>query len=62
MKWTSDSSLPNGLSLSSAGLLHGTVKATKVVPGTYDLSLQVTQTSKHVHLEDVAFLSLQLVS
>lgn len=34
--------LPKGLKLTKAGLLHGTVSARNVVPGTYTISVQVT--------------------
>ncbi len=42
IKWSALSGLPKGLKLSKAGLLSGTVSAKKVVPGTYTLSIQVT--------------------
>jgi uncharacterized repeat protein (TIGR01451 family) len=42
IKWKADAGLPKGLKLSAAGLLHGTVLAKNVVPGTYTLSIQVT--------------------
>ena len=42
IKWKADAGLPKGLKLSKDGLLHGTVSAKNVVPGTYTISVQVT--------------------
>ncbi len=62
LKWGAESGLPKGLKLSASGLLHGTVSAKKVVPGTYDLTIQVTQSNRGNPLKDIAFISLQVVS
>ncbi|MGB7051076.1 MAG: hypothetical protein WBG41_05860 [Acidimicrobiales bacterium] len=42
IKWAALSGLPKGLKLTKPGVLSGTVSAKKVVPGTYTLSIQVT--------------------
>ena len=42
--WAAVSSLPKGLTLSAGGLLHGTVLSTKVSPGIYPVTIQVTST------------------
>ena len=44
-KWTAVAGLPKGLTLSTSGLLSGTVKAKKVVPGNYTLTIQ----AKEIH-------------
>jgi uncharacterized repeat protein (TIGR01451 family) len=60
-RWAAESGLPKGLSLSAKGVLHGTVKATKVVPGTYTITVQVTDHSKPKH-KDAGFFSLTIRS
>ena len=40
------------------GVLSGTVKSKKVVPGTYTLTIQVKETHKGSTVEDAKFLSL----
>ena len=48
-KWSAQSGLPKGLKLkASTGVLSGTVKS-KVVPGTYTLTIEVKETHKWAH-------------
>jgi uncharacterized repeat protein (TIGR01451 family) len=60
-KWAAVSGLPKGLKLSAKGVLSGTVQAKKVVPGTYTLAIQVTDSSKPKH-KYVGFFSLTVRS
>jgi len=58
--WKTLAGLPKGLKLSKKGVLSGTV-AKKVVPGTYTISVEVTDSTKKGHEKDAAFLSLVIV-
>jgi uncharacterized repeat protein (TIGR01451 family) len=59
--WKSLAGLPKGLSLSAKGVLSGTVKAKKVVPGAYTISVEVTDSTKKGHQKDAVFLTLNVV-
>ncbi len=45
LKWSKSGALPKGLTLSKSGLLSGTVSS-NVAPGTYSMSVKVTDASK----------------
>ena len=45
LKWAKTAALPKGLKLSKSGLLSGTVSS-KVAPGTYTVSVKVSDASK----------------
>ncbi len=45
-KWKKLARLPKGLKLSKTGVLSGTMKASKVSPGTYPIEVQVTNHAK----------------
>jgi hypothetical protein len=45
-KWKSTAKLPKGLTLSSAGVLSGTVSTTKVAAGSYAISVSVSDSGK----------------
>jgi large repetitive protein len=47
LKWTKGAALPKGLSLTSAGLLKGTVSVKNGTPGTYPIQVTVTDSTKH---------------
>ncbi len=49
LKWAKTATLPKGLTLSKAGVLAGTVLGKKVTPGTYTISVKVTDATKKVH-------------
>jgi hypothetical protein len=55
IRWKAESGLPKGLKLTASGVLHGTVSSSKVVPGTYTLTIQVSDGKV---MKDVKFLSL----
>jgi hypothetical protein len=46
-KWTKGAALPKGLTLTSTGLLKGTVLAKKVPAGNYSVEVTVTDSTKH---------------
>ncbi len=54
-KWKKLKPLPKGLKLSKTGVLSGTMKASKVTPGTYPIEVQVTN-----HAKESAKATLQL--
>jgi hypothetical protein len=58
-KWKKGAALPKGLKLSSAGLLSGT-PSTKLAPGSYPISVQVTDSTKGVHQVATSTLALTL--
>ncbi len=60
-KWAAVSGLPKGLKLSAKGVLSGTPSAKKVVPGTYTLTISVTDSAKPKH-KQVGFFSLTVNS
>jgi uncharacterized repeat protein (TIGR01451 family) len=60
-KWAAESGLPKGLKLTAKGVLSGTVKAKKVVPGTYTITIQVTDHAKPTH-KDAGFFSITVQS
>ncbi len=60
--WTAKSALPKGLTLSSAGVLSGTVNAANVSPGTYHLTIQVSETHAGMTEKYAAAFTLKVVS
>jgi Bacterial Ig-like domain (group 3)/Putative Ig domain len=63
LKWSkAGGSLPTGLHLSSAGVLSGTVKAKRYAPGTtFQVTVKVADSTKHVHQTATATLELKIV-
>jgi hypothetical protein len=54
--------LPKGLTLSKTGVLSGTVLAKKVAPGTYPVSVKVTDATKRTHQTATETYQLQINS
>ena len=54
LKWQKTAKLPKGLKLSKSGLLSGTV-STKVAPGTYTVSVKVSDASKPKQVATATF-------
>jgi hypothetical protein len=59
-KWKKLGALPAGLKLSAAGVLSGTVKSSKVLPGTYDIPVEVTDSSRPKSAAETASVLLTL--
>jgi hypothetical protein len=62
LKWKKVGKLPKGLKLSKAGVLSGTVSASKVAPGTYTVNVKVTDSTKPKAQTATASLTLTVVS
>jgi hypothetical protein len=62
LKWSRVGRLPKGLTLSKTGVLSGTVLAKKVAPGTYPVSVKVTDATKRTHQTATETYQLQINS
>jgi hypothetical protein len=62
LSWKHGSALPKGLHLSKSGLLSGTVNAKHVAPGTYPITVTVTDNSPKPHQTATTTLSLTVNS
>jgi hypothetical protein len=62
LKWSKTARLPKGLNLSKAGVLSGTVLAARVPPGTYTISVKVTDATKRHHQTATRSFQLQINS
>ncbi len=60
LKWAANATLPAGLTISTSGLLSGTVSA-KVAPGTYTIKVKVTDSTKPTAQTATASFSLKIV-
>ncbi len=62
VKWTKVGTLPKGLKLSSAGVLSGTVLASKVPAGRYPVTVKATDSTKKAHETATQTFELQIDS
>jgi hypothetical protein len=62
LSWKKTAALPTGLKLSKTGLLSGTVSAKKVSPGTYPISVQVSDSTKKTRQTSTRTFQLQINS
>jgi hypothetical protein len=59
-RWKKTAALPNGLKLSSSGVISGTPNARRVAPGSYPVSVQVRDSTKRHTLLATATFTLTL--